>query len=106
MRQLYHPARDAVACKSSQIIVTAQVMSTGMSRAASPTTRGRRRPTSMEYGMKRLVSVFVLILATAGTVQGQIHTGSITGVVKDEQGGVRPGAVVTAQAADATRTIN
>src|SRR5262245_4077463 len=54
--------------------------------------------------MKRTSSVLVRILLAATTF-AQILGGSITGTVKDEQGGVLPGVVVTLQGIDATRTF-
>jgi len=52
--------------------------------------------------MKRLGLVLVLSLATAVPVFGQVQGGNISGTVKDEQGGVLPGASVTAKGTDAT----
>jgi hypothetical protein len=56
--------------------------------------------------MKRL-SVFAaaLILAYAVPAFAQLQGGSITGTVKDEQGGMLPGVVITAQGVDATQTF-
>src|ERR1700738_1888304 len=56
--------------------------------------------------MKRL-SVFAaaLMLAYAVPAFAQLQGGSITGTVKDEQGGVLPGVVITAQGVDATQTF-
>src|SRR5262249_41795079 len=54
--------------------------------------------------MKGTSSVLALILLAATTF-AQILGGSITGTVKDEQGGVLPGVVVTLQGIDATRTF-
>src|SRR5437899_1528806 len=58
--------------------------------------------------MKRVIFVLVLMmlsLATARAAFAQIQGGSISGIVKDEQGGVLPGATVTAQGLDATKTF-
>ena len=58
--------------------------------------------------MKRLrliVALFVLSLASAVPAFAQIQSGSISGTVKDEQGGVLPGVTVTAQGLDATQTF-
>ena len=58
--------------------------------------------------MKRLIFVLALLamaIATAGTAFAQIQGGSITGTVKDEQGGVLPGVTVTVQGVDATQTF-
>ncbi len=52
--------------------------------------------------MKRWVFVLALALATAVPAFAQIQGGSITGAIKDEQGGVLPGVTVTAQGVDAT----
>jgi len=51
--------------------------------------------------MPRKVSIAVgaallLLLATAGTAWAQGSTGSVRGVVKDDQGGPLPGVTVTA----------
>src|SRR3954471_11116974 len=47
----------------------------------------------------------VLIVALAVPAFAQIEGGSISGTVKDEQGGVLPGVTVTAQGVDATQTF-
>jgi hypothetical protein len=55
--------------------------------------------------MKRLSFVLVLVFAFAISARAQIQGGSITGTVKDEQGGVLPGVTVTVQGVDATQTF-
>ena len=54
--------------------------------------------------MKRLSMLLWLCLLPALPAAAQVHGGSITGMVKDEQGGVLPGATVTAQGIDATQS--
>src|SRR6266516_7775109 len=56
------------------------------------------------WRMKRTSMVLTLLLLAA-SVFGQIPSGSVTGAVKDEQGGVLPGVTVTLQGADAARTF-
>src|SRR5213083_2945291 len=53
---------------------------------------------------KAIVCVLPLLLI-AGTVFGQLSGGSVTGTVRDEQGGVLPGVTVMLQGIDATRSI-
>jgi hypothetical protein len=58
--------------------------------------------------MKRVIFVLALLaiaFASAGTAFAQIQGGTISGTVKDEQGGVLPGVTVTAQGVDATQTF-
>jgi Carboxypeptidase regulatory-like domain len=55
--------------------------------------------------MKRMSFVLALLLAIAAPALAQIQGGSISGTVKDEQGGVLPGVTVTAQGLDATHTF-
>src|SRR5258708_4777147 len=58
--------------------------------------------------MKRLIFVLALLVmssAATRTAFAQIQGGSISGTVKDEQGGVLPGVTVTAQGLDATQTF-
>ncbi len=50
------------------------------------------------------VGVLLVVLLSVTSVFAQIPAGSITGTVKDEQGGVLPGVMVTLQGVDATRT--
>jgi hypothetical protein len=47
----------------------------------------------------------LLTLATAGIVSAQAQSGTITGVVTDEQGGVLPGVVVNLTSSDRTATF-
>ena len=58
--------------------------------------------------MKRFIRVLALAaacIATALPAVAQIQGGTITGVVRDEQGGVLPGVTVTVQGVDATQTF-
>jgi len=55
--------------------------------------------------MKRLSAVFALILVFAMPAVAQIQGGSISGTIKDEQGGVLPGVTVSVQGVDATQTF-
>src|SRR5947199_708189 len=67
-----------------------------------------RRTGYSPYVSGRFVTAIVCILPLlliAGTVFGQLSGGSVTGTVKDEQGGVLPGVTVMLQGIDATRTI-
>src|SRR5437867_7110528 len=67
-----------------------------------------RRTGSSPYVSGRFVTAIVCILPLlliAGTVFGQLSGGSVTGTVKDEQGGVLPGVTVMLQGIDATRSI-
>ena len=54
--------------------------------------------------MKRWSMLLALVFAFAMPAFAQIQGGSISGAVKDEQGGVLPGVAVTAQGVDATLT--
>ena len=55
--------------------------------------------------MKRLSVMLALLLAFALPAFAQIQGGSISGTIKDEQGGVLPGVTVSAQGVDATQTF-
>jgi hypothetical protein len=55
--------------------------------------------------MKRMSFMLALLLAIAAPAFAQIQGGSISGTVKDEQGGVLPGVTITAQGLDATQTF-
>src|SRR5262245_13979275 len=55
--------------------------------------------------MKRLSLALALMLFAALPAVAQVQGGSISGTVKDEQGGVIPGAAVTAHGTDATLTF-
>jgi hypothetical protein len=55
--------------------------------------------------MKRLVFVLALMLASALPAVAQVQGGSISGTIKDDQGGVLPGVTVTAQGLDATQSF-
>ena len=54
--------------------------------------------------MKRLSFMLALLCAYAVPALAQIQGGSITGVIRDEQGGVLPGVTVSVQGVDATQT--
>ena len=53
---------------------------------------------------KVIVLMLVALLATSAATSAQILSGTVSGVVKDDQGGVLPGVLVTLQGADATQT--
>jgi hypothetical protein len=54
----------------------------------------------------RLIALAALaVFIASGAASAQIQGGNLTGVIKDDQGGVLPGVLVTAQGADATRTF-
>ncbi|MFN8061053.1 MAG: TonB-dependent receptor [Vicinamibacterales bacterium] len=55
--------------------------------------------------MKRIAILLTLLIVAAGPVFAQIQGGSLSGTVKDEQGGVLPGVLVTVQGVDATVTF-
>ena len=58
--------------------------------------------------MKRLRLMLALLavsLASAMPAFAQIQSGSVSGSIRDEQGGVLPGVTVTAQGLDATQTF-
>ncbi len=55
--------------------------------------------------MKRLGFVLALLFAFALPALAQIQGGTISGIIKDDQGGVLPGVTVTAQGLDATQTF-
>src|SRR5665213_270433 len=55
--------------------------------------------------MRRMILLLALSVATALPAAAQVHGGSISGTVKDTQGGVLPGATITAQGVDATLSI-
>ena len=55
--------------------------------------------------MKRLSAMLALILVFAMPAFAQIQGGSISGTIKDEQGGVLPGVTVSVQGVDATQTF-
>src|SRR5262245_7415453 len=54
--------------------------------------------------MKKLLLV-LLCLALAAPALAQVQSGTIAGVVRDEQGGVLPGVTVTLTSADRTATF-
>src|SRR6185295_8592900 len=53
--------------------------------------------------MKRLSVALILCVLSVLPAGAQIHGGTISGTVTDQQGGVLPGVAVTAQGVDATR---
>jgi hypothetical protein len=55
--------------------------------------------------MKRFLLTFLVLAVSAGPALAQVRGGSISGAVKDQQGGVLPGASITAQGADVTLAI-
>jgi hypothetical protein len=55
--------------------------------------------------MRRLSLVLALVLAFALPAFAQVSGGNIAGTVKDQQGGVLPGVLVTVQGVDATQTF-
>ena len=55
--------------------------------------------------MKRIVFVLAWLFVSALPAAAQIQGGSISGVIKDDQGGVLPGVTVTAQGLDATQSF-
>src|SRR5689334_21566725 len=63
--------------------------------------------TRRNFRMKRVIFVLALLtaIATARAASAQIQGGSISGTIKDEQGGVPPGVTVTAQGVDATQSF-
>src|SRR5260370_32684810 len=68
----------------------------------------RRRNSRRNHRMKRVIvalTLMMLSVATARAAFAQIQGGSISGTIKDEQGGVLPGVTVTAQGVDATQTF-
>ena len=56
--------------------------------------------------MRRITTALGLLLLLAGSPAGaQVQNGNIAGVVKDQQGGVLPGATATLSGVDVTRTF-
>src|ERR1051326_4886921 len=55
--------------------------------------------------MKQLCLAFSFVLVSTLSSFAQIQGGSISGTIKDEQGGVLPGVTVTAQGVDATQSF-
>lgn len=55
--------------------------------------------------MRRVLLVVAFVLAIAPATFAQIAGGNITGPIRDDQGGVLPGATVTLQGTDITRTV-
>ena len=54
--------------------------------------------------MRRILILSLLLLAAALPLAAQSLTGTVTGIVKDEQGGVLPGVTVTLTGKTGTRT--
>jgi hypothetical protein len=55
--------------------------------------------------MKKLLGLLLLGLAIAAPAYAQVQSGTIAGTVRDEQGGVLPGATVTLTSADRTASF-
>ncbi len=55
--------------------------------------------------MTRITIALALLLACGSPALAQVEGGNITGVVRDEQGGVLPGVAAALQGTDATRTF-
>src|SRR6266568_6280447 len=55
--------------------------------------------------LAKTIARILPLFRCAAAVFGQLSGGSVTGTVKDEQGGVLPGVMATLQGVDATRTI-
>src|SRR5471032_205070 len=53
---------------------------------------------------KVIVLTLVALVATSAVASAQVLSGTVSGVVKDDQGGVLPGVLVTLQGVDATQT--
>ena len=55
--------------------------------------------------MRRITLALALVLGCWLPASAQLQGGGITGTVKDQQGGVLPGATATLQGVDATRSF-
>src|SRR5947207_8952365 len=55
--------------------------------------------------MRRITAALAFLLLAAGPAAAQMQSGNLTGVVKDQQGGVLPGATATISGVDVTRTF-
>jgi hypothetical protein len=55
--------------------------------------------------VKVIVLALAALFATSELASAQIQGGTVSGTVKDEQGGVLPGVMITVQGVDATRTF-
>ena len=55
--------------------------------------------------MTRITAALAFLLLAAGPAAAQVQSGHLTGVVKDQQGGVLPGATATISGVDVTRTF-
>ena len=55
--------------------------------------------------MRCITTALALLLLSGSPAVAQIQNGTVTGVVKDQQGGVLPGVTATLQGVDATRTF-
>src|SRR5262244_3358953 len=60
---------------------------------------------SWKGNMRRITLALALVLGCWLPATAQIQGGGITGIVKDQQGGVLPGATATLQGVDATRSF-
>src|SRR5262245_10089418 len=65
----------------------------------------RRSTFSWKGNMRRITLALALVLGCWLPATAQIQGGGITGIVKDQQGGVLPGATATLQGVDATRSF-
>src|SRR5215475_9525035 len=65
----------------------------------------RRSTFSWKGNMRRITLALALVLGCWLPASAQLQGGNVTGTVKDQQGGVLPGATATLQGVDATRSF-